>query len=362
MAVLPKTDTLVDVIDKAVEHALSDPPRPHLGASQIGQGCERALWYSFRWALQPVFSGRMLRLFNRGHEEEARFIRWMTMSGITVNAVDAQGKQFSFKEPATGNHFAGSMDGAAVGIPGAEKTWHVLEFKTSSDKAFRQMVSKGVTEAKPLHYAQMQVYMHWTRMTRALYLVVNKNDDSLYSERIAYDKKVAERLINKARRIVEAKEPPSGISDKPDWFECKFCDFHSLCHGQPLTGGRLGPEALPNVHCRTCLYVTPELDGDARWSCAKWDADSIPVEGQRQGCAEHRYIPALIPWAEAVDVTRNHGVVYKIKYEHHQPFVNGTSSPSAEVPCFSSQDLQNIDPVLIGDKNINQRCMEIDLF
>ena len=360
MAALPETESLVTLIDRAVQAALSEPPRPHLGASQIGKECERALWYGFRWAVTGnQFSGRMLRLFNRGHEEEPRFERWLKMAGITVSLVNERtGKQYQFIEPSTGGHFAGSLDGMALNIPGAEKTWHVLEFKTHSAKSFKELSTKGVAGHKPEHYAQMQVYMHWTQLTRALYLAVNKDDDSLYAERIAYDKDMAERLIARAQRIVTSQNPPAGISDRSDWYRCKFCDYHVLCHGRTdETTGGLGPHALPDVHCRTCLHSTPELtpdaEGNARWSCAKWHCD-IPVEGQREGCDEHRYIPSLIPWAGVIDANDQGDVLYEVAGESHQPFVNGISSPSPEVPFYSSKELQGLHPLLIGDANIKE--------
>jgi hypothetical protein len=70
-----------------------------------------------------------------------------------------------------------------------------------------------------------------------------------------------------------------------------MCPFTEICHGAQL----------PAANCRTCAHATPELDGDARWSCAKWAAD-IPLDGQRNGCDEHRWIPSLIaPHLELVE-------------------------------------------------------------
>ena len=55
-----------------------------MGASQLGQDCGRAVWYSFHWATKAAHSGRMLRLFNRGHIEEARFIAMLLTVGMPV--------------------------------------------------------------------------------------------------------------------------------------------------------------------------------------------------------------------------------------------------------------------------------------
>lgn len=49
-----------------------EPPRPHMGLSQVGHHCDRYLWLNFRWAHVEKFSGRVLRLFQRGHDEEKR--------------------------------------------------------------------------------------------------------------------------------------------------------------------------------------------------------------------------------------------------------------------------------------------------
>ena len=362
MSKLPEQVTVLTAIENAVVAALGGRPRPHLGASMIGKECERALWYSFHWAITGnKFSGRMLRLFDRGQEEEARFIRWLELAGVTVSAVDPRtGQQYTHADPDCGNHFGGSMDGACIGLPDAPKTWHVQEFKTHSDKSFKDVAKKGVLASKPEHYAQMQVYMHWSQMDRALYMAVNKNDDTLYVERIAYDTDAVLTLLARAKRVITEKEPPAGISERADWYQCKFCDYHAICHGRvdELTG-LIGPQALPDVHCRSCLHstaeLTPDSEGKARWSCTRWQAD-IPVEGQYQGCAEHRYIPALIPWAAVTDATEVDGVVadvaYELKGESLQAFVNGASSPSPEVPFYSSAELKALHPLLVGDANL----------
>ena len=59
--------------------------RTYVGASVLGDECERKLWYSFRWAHEPeVFDGRKLRLFNTGHVEEDRLIADLRRAGIDV--------------------------------------------------------------------------------------------------------------------------------------------------------------------------------------------------------------------------------------------------------------------------------------
>ena len=282
MATLPATRLKVlDAIDAWRVGTADQEPRAHLGASAIGHRCERRLWYAFRWVGRETFDARMLRLFDRGQREEATFVEELRGAGVEVLEVDpSTGSQFSFK--AAGGHMGGSLDGVAKGIPDSPSLWHVLEFKTHSAKSFADLQKKGVKASKPLHYAQMQAYMRMSGLTRALYLAVNKDTDEVYGERVKLDAAFAASLFEKAERVVFASEPLPGISSDPAWFECKFCPAARVCHGN----------ALPEVSCRTCLHATPERE-DGRWTCAK-HGDDLRTAKQREGCAEHLYIPALL--------------------------------------------------------------------
>ena len=290
MAALPKpVSATVSAIYRAYEANADTENRPHLGASLIGRECARALWYTFRWAGSEKIEGRVLRLFERGQREESVFVANLRAIGATVYELDPRtGGQFRFAD--VGGHMGGSMDASALGVPEAPNTWHCCEFKTHNAKSFKDLEGKGVAVAKPEHAAQCQVYMHWSGMTRALYLAVNKDTDELYSERLHYDKAQAEALIEKARRIILADNPPARLSERPDWYVCKWCQFSSICH----------EGALPKVNCRTCAHATSELDGEARWSCYALKCD-LPVAVQRLGseCPKHVFIPALVPWPQA---------------------------------------------------------------
>lgn len=264
-----------------------DAPRPHLGASEIGRPCTRALWYSFRWAGKRSFSGTMLRLFNRGHREEPQFLEELRGIGAEVYDRDPDtGQQHRF----TGykGHVGGSCDAIGRGLPEAPKTWAVIEFKTHGEKSFNQLLLKGVQEHKPEHWAQMQLYMGWAELDRALYLSANKNTDELYSEWIHFNREAFDALQARAQAVIDAEEPPARLSEDPAWYQCKMCDHHAICHG----------EQVPRKSCRTCVHATPVDDG--KWGCQNHER-LIPLEEQRLGCRDHLFIPPLIRWAEPLD-------------------------------------------------------------
>jgi CRISPR/Cas system-associated exonuclease Cas4 (RecB family) len=252
--------------------------RPHLGASLIGHPCDRALWYTFRWVATEDFDGRILRLFDTGKREEARVYEELRGIGCQVWADDGTGQ---YKVSAVGGFFGGSMDGVVLGLVEAPKSAHVLEIKTHSDKLFAELKKKGVQAAKPLHYAQMQTYMHLAEIDRGLYYAVNKNTDELYLERVKHDPDEGKRILARAERIIKSDAPPMGVSTDPAYFECKWCKFYEVCHGTQV----------PEVNCRTCVAATPDVK-QGKWTCSKGIA--MDDGRQRKGCDDHLFIPPLL--------------------------------------------------------------------
>ena len=287
MALLPPpSGPTVSAIYAAYEAAADAGWREHLGASSIGTSCERALWYSFRWASRARHTGRLLRLFETGNLAEARFVANLRRIGVTVLDLDPDtGRQWNLRD--AGGHFGGSMDAVAVGFPEAPKAWHVCEFKTHGHKSFAKLLAEGVERSKPLHWAQMQAYMHLAGIDRAFYLAVCKDTDELYQERIHHDAEAGLRILAKAQRIVTAARPPARISQDPAWWQCRLCDHHAVCHG----------DTAVDRHCRSCLHATPVDAG--RWTCARHQV-LLGRREQEAGCAAHLFIPDLVP-GEQID-------------------------------------------------------------
>lgn len=247
--------------------------RPYLGMSQIGEECIRKLWYDFRDVTQKHLDGRMLALFERGHNEEAAVCKKLRMIGIQVVDFDENGQQFEFVGHKC--HEKGHMDAALLGIPEAPKTWHVGEIKTHNDKSWQDVAKNGVQMSKPVHWAQMQKYMGYSGMERALYIAINKNDDSIYTERVYFDKSTFDDLCAKAAYVIDAQKPPERLSNDPGTRECQWCDFRAVCH----------EGIIPNANCRTCARSAPVDEG--KWSCTKHEqAGNV--------CGDHLYITTLL--------------------------------------------------------------------
>ena len=254
--------------------------RAHLGASQIGIACERALWLGWRWAGKKEFPARILRLFNRGHLEEARFLALLEMIGVEFHQ-PAGNEQERISDH--GGHFGSALDGVLYGVPDLPEEWVLGEFKTHNTKSFCDLTNKGVKIAKPEHYAQIQVCMARRGIYKTLYVAVNKNDDDIFAQMIAYEDMSATHYLNRASKIITRREAPARISDDPSNFGCSFCDFKNRCHY---------PAAEPVAkNCRTCRNSVATLDG--LWNCELLCV-TLDKEAQRAGCGKWEALPDLV--------------------------------------------------------------------
>ncbi len=231
-------DPLIDILYKYVEdEAKKEKPRRYVGASSIGDKCERKLWYQFHRAeeAQPTGAKGILAA-NDGHRSEevaAAYLR--QIDGIQLWTRDSKGEQYGFQY--LGGRFRGHLDGIIKGIPLAPKTAHVWEHKAKNQKFYdaltklkMQLPIKEVLQKWDfVYYCQAVIYMHYFDLTRHYMSVSLPGFREWQTVRTDANPTLAKALIKKAERIIEADKPPMGISTNPAWYECKFCKFNHIC-------------------------------------------------------------------------------------------------------------------------------------
>lgn len=250
-------------------------PRGHLGASQIGDQCYRALWYSLHWTSEGQrWSARSLRIADRGNREEYRFQEWLAMvCEKTLFTNPKTGKQWKAK--ALNGIFSGSCDGVIK----YKGEWYLVEFKTHANKYYNPVVKKGVKAARPKHWFQMQMYMHLLNLRKAIYFAINKDNDEIYTEVVELDQFVPDSQLDKAKTVIEARsglDMPK-ISEATTWWECNLCDHKPVCKG--------GKE--PHKNCRTCAFAVPNHDDV--WTCTfhKKDMDAKEQWDTAENCPDY---------------------------------------------------------------------------
>jgi len=234
------------IIDAALtaEHA-SRTPRHYLGASRLGVACERALQYEYAQA--PVdpgreLPGRVLRIFEVGHALEALAIRWLRLAGFDLHTEKADGGQFGFS--VAGGRIQGHVDGILAGGPETLGLAYpaLWECKTMNARAWRETVKRGVSQAKPVYAAQIAVYQAYMEASvpgisqnPVLFTAINKDTQELWFERVPFDGGLAQRMSDRAVRIIQATEAGEllpRLATTPTHYECKGCAWQDRCWSQ----------------------------------------------------------------------------------------------------------------------------------
>lgn len=253
--------TILDVPLSVKMDAVNIPQdvRPHLGGSQIGHNCNAYLYYTFHWAYDRDIDSRINRIFRLGDAIENLIIA--DLERLNMPVTGTQKKVIGYKR-----HAGGSIDGIVNGM--------LFEAKSMNNSNFNKVKSKGVEEAFPVYYAQMQYYMGYLELTEGLFVSMNKNDQRCYTEMIPFVQSEFSRLQLQEITIIDATEVPDKISRYSNWHECKYCSAKEVCHhGQ-----------APNKNCRTCTWGTVEDLGV--WKCGKHEVP-LTFKAQQEGCPDY---------------------------------------------------------------------------
>ena len=218
--------------------ALDEPRRSYLGASQIGEECERKLWYSIQPGLpREAWNALTLRRFEDGHRvEDVMAARLRLVPGIELHTHDDNGEQFGFRD--LDGKFRGHADGFIRGLLQAPETPAVWEHKAVNDKKFAELgklkdkhgEKEALAKWDHVYYAQAVVYMHYFDMTRHYLTVTTPGARDHQSCRTNANPVMAEALREKAKRIINAKSPPARISERAEFYKCKWCSYKEVCH------------------------------------------------------------------------------------------------------------------------------------
>ena len=197
-------------------------PRGYIGCSQIGHPCDRYIWLNkYGGKITWKIPFQKWRIFERGRWEERRvyalFDEW---EGFYLSST-----QTSFSN----DHLQGSCDGILKDENGGR---YIFELKTMNEASFKALKKHGLGKSNSIYWAQCQAYMHLSHIPRAIFLAVNKNDESMYEELIEYAPIEAEGLMAKAERIDQLPHEPEGIyNEKKTPQSCFQCQFHQHCYG-----------------------------------------------------------------------------------------------------------------------------------
>lgn len=234
MVLIPeREDPTLAAVNASLEKEQSPYASKNIGFGEIGHECSRYLWYKINSEIPETFEAGTLRIFRNGHADEtamAADLRKVEEVVLYTHDPNRDNKQYKFD--ALNGRLTGRLDGVIVGLAQAPKTPHVWEHKSTNEKKFNELLKKKSLKDWDLkYYAQAQMNMLYSELDRHYMTVSTPGLRQVTSIRTELDKEYAKALTLKAKRIIEAKEPPERIGG-PDWYACKFCRFYGECHGK----------------------------------------------------------------------------------------------------------------------------------
>lgn len=244
---------LIDAIDMGTVKTYKNERRCYIGASNVGNPCHAFLQYSLRGYPQNLPPPAVMRIFALGHYLEEVVVEDLKMAGVYVQEVNPKtGKQWTYT--ALGGHLRGHADG----VINNGESMQILEIKSMNEKKWRTFKNLGIEKSHPIYYDQMQLLMGLSGFTSAWMVAYNKNTSVYHAQNVPFDAPRFKDLMRKSLSVVRGSST-TRISDTPDCFECKYCNYKPHCWPD-------GEQPLPlSVECRTCRHAKPTAK--RKWYC-----------------------------------------------------------------------------------------------
>ena len=229
-------DKILGLIDDAIiAEREQSVHRDYLGASLIGESCQRKIQYQYYNAprdTEKPYDAANLRICQRGHLLEPAMAGWLRLAGFDLRTHDKNGKQFGFA--LAGGKIKGHADGVIIGGPEGFAYPMLWENKALGIKSWKEIEKKKLALAKPVYATQIALYQTYLDLHQnpALFSAINMDTMEIYLELVAYDAALAQTASDKAVRIVQACDAGDllpRISNDPCYYECKWCPWLERC-------------------------------------------------------------------------------------------------------------------------------------
>jgi len=214
-------DEIESLIHKAISEDIKNTKhRDYLGASCLGEECERKLWYMYHIPKND-HEPRTQMIFDFGHmieEYAAKIIK----KAFKVWEVDSDGEQFGFVKGPIAGHCDGFIQLDDVCL---------LEIKSMNKARFNAVKKHGVKNKEHRYWVQMQIYMAeiFPDIEKALYFAINKDTCEIYTELIDIERGISDIYITRGNQVIESPVPFQRKYSKKSFYKCKMCDYNDIC-------------------------------------------------------------------------------------------------------------------------------------
>jgi len=187
--------------------------------------CQRAVFFKFKNAPREPIDARLMRIFEHGeniHRSIFNVLYRLRIGVATEISIPSQ------------EIISGRAD--AILCIGNEN--YVLDIKSINSMLFRKLI-----EPKQENIYQVQLYMHYFNIKKAILLYVDKDQQELKEFFLDYDEVLCKGLLDKfyvLKDQVEKNVIPARLEDYPRNWQCTYCAFKDVC--KMVNGGELNWE------------------------------------------------------------------------------------------------------------------------
>jgi hypothetical protein len=215
-----------EIIKRTIADSPLDEKRHYIGASSIGNKCDRAIWYGFKGAESSKPSPSLKTTFDIGKRLESLLLDYMDEAGLNVVRPTPE-NNYLFLQDTEVPLFQGHCDAILIMKDQAPA---IVEIKTANTASFSNFKSKGLLVWRENYYAQIQAYLGMKGYSRGVLLAIDKNTSELHHEWVVYDDIYYHQLRYKARAIAQCSEPPEKLNKNPIFYACNVCAYRRTCH------------------------------------------------------------------------------------------------------------------------------------
>ena len=195
-----------------VERANAEPARTYRGFSSTGRPTGELL--VGRTEREPLDAYAARAVADGHHGEMVMAARLRMVPGVRLSTLDpTTGRQYEFS--LLGGAFKGHCDGIVKGLLHDPETLHIWEHKSCNERKQGELDRlRDADQATALElwdavsYAQAVLYMHASGVEKHYPTCSTPGERSTIAVITLSDPAFAEELIEKARRVLEAWEPP----------------------------------------------------------------------------------------------------------------------------------------------------------
>ena len=184
--------------------------------------CPRAVFFKFKNAPREPIDARLMRIFEHGehiHRNIFNILYRLKIGCTTEISIPSQ------------EIVSGRAD--AILCVGSEN--YVLDIKSINSMLFRKL-----TEPKEENVYQVQLYMHFFGIKKAILLYVDKDQQNLKEFFVDYDEALCKDLMDKFYNLkdkIEQDVIPAKLADYPKNWQCQYCSFKDVC--KSVNGGEM---------------------------------------------------------------------------------------------------------------------------